>query len=150
MRQIKFNIWDTQENEMHEDVLCDIGQHDNFLDEVSCWEVCHDTKSTDKDKRFIWLQFTGLKDKNDKDIYEGDILRFVTTAEGGFMKAGIDVYKTVRFGRVCTNNNSLYVYEAFYVESQHSDGRDSIQYTLGHGALVVGNIYENPDLLNTK
>nr|DAI66456.1 MAG TPA: YopX protein [Caudoviricetes sp.] len=70
-------------------------------------------------------QFTGLHDKNGNDIYEGDIIR-------NEICKGIVVYKNGAFvldlGKSC---GCVYL---FCLDS----------------LLVVGNIYDNPELLKTK
>jgi len=57
MREIKFKVWDT----LH-----------NYWSNFDVWEGCPFYKMP---KRFKIVEFTGLKDKNGKDIYESDICR---------------------------------------------------------------------------
>lgn len=73
-------------------------------------------------RRFVLMQSTGLKDKNGKLIYEGDILNYACLA--GYS----DIY-------TCTFNNGSFLIGGLLVSNTHLKSE------------VIGNIYENPELL---
>lgn len=81
----------------------------------------------------ILMQFTGLKDNNGKEIYEGDICRF-----GSGMVAPI-IWKDGGLG-----------YESYpgsdYVDFHGFSGHQWLKEILST-LEIIGNIYENPDLL---
>lgn len=110
MREIKFRAWDKERNEMRY----------GFEGQID-WEFRDD---------YPLMQYTGLKDKNGKEIYEGDIIQL--------WKDKIKAYKV----EIKWNDHYL-GYEPW---CQYIDGLDSPE-QWGYEMEVIGNIYENPELL---
>jgi len=122
MREIKFRAWDKKAKEMIYEALeiKNIGLGDG--------SVLVDAK-TQGGNELTWLQYTGLKDKNGKEIYEGDIIqcKYYQKAWKEEVKYDVD-------------------YSGFLPFCEPID-YDEI-YLSDYG--VIGNIYENPGLLEGK
>lgn len=85
-----------------------------------------------KEKESPVMQYTGLKDKNGKEIYEGDILK------SSFNWISVVEYKAPNFiDRVLVQKSQKY-------ESTHYMHGEENAYE------IIGNIYENPDLLDKE
>ena len=122
MRDIKFRAWSNKWDRMiyPEDSFYDINVHTNTAWKDSCDDECIEL-----------MQFTGFKDKNGKEIYEGDI----------FEKNGL--IQHVHWNRLNAS---------FYLQPRHltKNFDDKIgRYGFDEIELfkIIGNIYENPELI---
>lgn len=70
MREIKFRAWDMDENKM---VYPTIEHNEKYVMQLNCGYMGEFNGSTYDTVKMPLMQFTGLKDKNGKEIYEGDI-----------------------------------------------------------------------------
>lgn len=104
-----------------------------------CYEVIHETVG----------QCTGLKDKNGKLIFEGDILH-IKTGKGWNCPNGTDIYYKVVFTEFNEQCDECTEYIGFMAECIDDD-EYSIQYLVrAYEAEVVGNIHDNPELLEVE
>lgn len=118
MREIKFRCWEKNEKML-----------------VPVLDICWQDKTVQMpalDGESIWgshfeqvelMQFTGLKDKNGKEIYEGDIIRWFNS----YNEAMVEVieWETSK--------------AAFYIPGRGYPKNSEIE--------IIGNIFENPELL---
>lgn len=121
MQDIKFRAWDISQEKMVP------------------WEKLQEYKIktiADGVKNQIWMQYTGLKDKNEKEIYKGDILRWrdsrnleVKWGTVGWVLYG-DLFK--KFG-LNADSCSEFNTSGYLPYSE-----------------IIGNVYENPELLTIE
>lgn len=110
-------------------------------------------------KNFYWVRYevipetvgqcTTLTDKNGKLIFTGDILH-IKTGKGWACPVGTDIYYKVVFTEFNEQCNECTEYIGFMADNIHDD-EYSIQYLVrAYGAEVVGNVYDNPELLEAE
>lgn len=86
-------------------------------------------------------QYTGLKDKNGKKIFEGDIVKVFCDCDGWLSQ------KRYLNGKVCYNQD-FFDYEINYDEIRY--GYDESLCNQSDNIEVIGNIYDNPELVGGK
>lgn len=112
MREIKFRTWD------------------KYRGERGLMLTNHNFKSIARfgladNENLIWMQYTGLKDKNGKEIYEGDV-----NQDGGLL--------------FWHSDSCSFCWDYPEIEMMEIDGTEK------EWCEVIGNIYENPELLNKQ
>jgi uncharacterized phage protein (TIGR01671 family) len=114
MREIKFRAWDGNSKEMYGEVGVIHPNHSTqFQSRKGQWSFRPDQID------LVLMQYTGLKDKNGVEIYEGDIVA---------LKVSAGEYKwTVKWNK--------------YINGYGEDlSEDYVE--------IIGNIFETPELLN--
>jgi uncharacterized phage protein (TIGR01671 family) len=80
MREIKFRAWNHESRIMTEGLeISHLMKEESFV-------------LANKSESYVWMQFTGLKDKNGVDIYEGDIVRIFGNNKGFFKVIFVNCY----------------------------------------------------------
>jgi uncharacterized phage protein (TIGR01671 family) len=115
MREIRFRMW--RDGEYQKQML-------SGFEDIN-WEIAQMQLNG-----AIFEQYTGLKDNNGKEIYEGDILRYSHFYIGdNRYPEGIDT---------CTFNNGCFM---------GGEGELSAEEIFNKDIEVIGNIHENPELM---
>lgn len=134
----KYRAWDKARNEMNYKIM--VGNCDLSDRNWTCPIIWNEEKkrwlSFDDDYKCI-MQSTGLKDKNGKEIFEGDIVQFEDCYEvSDFLYINTGIIEWCQGGFHVTNRDSVLMEDLL-------DG-DSLDVT------IIGNIYENPELLEVN
>jgi uncharacterized phage protein (TIGR01671 family) len=152
MREIKFRAWDRPHWWWHYLTLIDLA-----IGRISQGTLQYEN----------WCEYTGLKDKNDKEIYEGDVIQYkyyhawrqwwnnldekpILDAAFQKQKANPEIKRSqveYKSGQFCL---------AYPITLHDVQIGSFVQYGHGHGGdiedrawdfEIIGNIYENPELL---
>lgn len=134
--RFKFRIWNGSEMHYNDFVVTATGFVGKITEEF-LGKCVFNQEDLTADKEYVLMQCTGLKDKNDKLIYEGDIIRFKDNITINGSKAHIAVIE---------HNEAFnaFMYHAecmgLYTVNKAQNEKFNVE--------VIGNIYENKELLN--
>jgi len=99
-------------------------------------------------KNIVLLQFTGLLDKNRKEIYEGDIVLCKDDGECFPEEYSEDKDEYIPVGKYEVVYQAEHGYAAFELKDSPCEEMNGLAYACANSIEVIGNIYENPNLLN--
>jgi len=155
MREIKFRFWDKENKKMI------YGAEETYDYGASGVPIMEDNFGLllENSGEYI-MQYVGVKDKYGKEIYEGDIVKTkLKSIESDFIKTKDHIFTIVyselwrAYGLIDTKNSffSLWRFSEKLIkmikdEAVFCDNRDFFENDLE----IIGNIYENPELLERK
>ncbi|CAM3734207.1 YopX family protein [Mesobacillus zeae] len=153
MREIKFRAWDNVKNKMYF-----VGESDevvfsfdsNGINATDIMEPEYEFKTLHHLK---YMQYTGLNDKNGIGIYEHDIIRFTWETDSCWGESGTYT-GSIRFDTGVTEvvyisreNTRSYPDRSWEQLNESDDIKSFVRWTGLDNIEVIGNIYENKDLL---
>lgn len=153
-REIKFRGWDKYDKKM----IYDLCQVDSFWHYYSYSDNTglHFGKTgpngvgEDFENKYI-MQYTGLKDKNNKKIYEGDVLSGGNEYDKRYGTPVIKIGNYEECKELFDEDGDFYELSCTGVYFEFNDNTcTGIDYTCISKFEVIGNIYENPELLEEK
>ena len=130
MREIKFRAWDKLNKQMLElNQLCFEDDSEPYMRKGIIGKKGHNHFQHYNFEDSILMQYTGLKDKNGKEIWEGDVVK-ICRVDGTKCEFAQVIYneKMTGFGAI---RNPLEI---------------AAMLSIGEHVEIIGNIYENPEL----
>lgn len=131
MRELKFKIYNGENISISRNII-------DWLDAYAQFE--YDTKSNQHQtvSKWKWLQCIGLKDKNGIEIYEGDIININQDFTGKIYE-GLNTFVVVYYQGNYVIRKSL--------DEVFKNNTWRVGNFYPHDIEILGNIYENPELI---
>lgn len=128
-RELKFRVWDKSSKIFRGNLYKYlINAHTGELEVWGFSDIYDEWYNTYDDKDLIVQQYTGLKDKNNVEIYEGDIVRY-----------GLNDNEVIFVDKIAWEYSG-WVFLSF-------DGRYSTPLFFLPSLEIIGNIFQNIDLM---
>lgn len=151
MYEIKFRAWDKTHKEM------------SYITDLYWFEEAgvHDGSGNGHYTNYELMPFSGIHDKNGKEIYEGDIVLTQERYDRPYSKnrkskrhTGVVEYKIRGGSGFCNSESGKWDKHKEYGAEWVVEVKDYGKFVHGnwgdfYDCEVIGNIYENPELLDT-
>ncbi|WP_284037438.1 YopX family protein [Neobacillus sp. 114] len=131
MREIKFRAWEKYLKEIIP--VDDINFEKRMINTDSAWRLFDEIEL---------MQYTGLSDKNSREIYEGDIVVLNTSHKVLDVQFNPEIY-------VVQWRSSGACFDMLHKDYLNHERKVGLMFDNGmvDSVEVIGNIYENPELL---
>ncbi len=142
MREINFRAWHKKDGMVY------YGQCDYRMLMNGDWYAASDTEPISRlnDCGYVFMQYTGLKDKNKKEIYEGDVIE-TTFDHNAIVRAGTPIIESSHHHGYTSRSQIA----GFYLESvENAVHIRKFKQKMDEIERIIGNIYENPELIKEK
>ncbi|QIL49875.1 hypothetical protein G7084_00170 [Weissella coleopterorum] len=143
MREIKFRAWDEQTKKHWAIDRWHVG--DEYIDLIPVGVSVSDPnieRIWRHTRDLILEQYTGVKDVNDNPVYEGDVVQ-----EVWFTEIPDGSINTTKIGDPFEVKVGNYVYGKWIAEEILNQGFGVTNYVMPDELIILGNIHENPELL---
>jgi uncharacterized phage protein (TIGR01671 family) len=154
MREIKFRAFSKETGIVE---ISDNSKVTLEFNKISGWNIVPNTpnykgeyllgESQDKTNDFVLMQYTGLKDKNGKEIYEGDVVKLHHFTQVLGENLGVSESENEFIGQICFQELGLWI---------ETNKEENSSYLLCINGLhedsfeIIGNIYFKPELLKNN
>lgn len=137
----KFRAWDVLAEKMIDEILMISFVRKEIIGKFRNGSTSVPLKFEDKrnGEDVILMQSTGLRDKNGKEIFEGDIIT------DGHTLGILRNHQTLGFYMVDEKGK-----ENFLSDTVDTEGFEEAKEFMKNSIEIIGNIYENPELLEDK
>ena len=125
MREIKFRAWDKENEKMMKVSSISLENKEIAVKDFGTYHFF-------RIKDIELMQYIGLKDKNDKEIYEGDIVLVKPGGVSTWYKTVVEFKEGAFIASLIDGEDYIYIFNR---------GFDSNDFE------ILGNVYENPELL---
>lgn len=108
-------------------------------------------KNIGDDNIWKYMQYTGIKDSNNNEIYEGDIVRMRINVNAGTPYGEGFSLNGYSQGQVIMHRNGIVLFDFFTwdedCETIFSAPKKTVKPITSSRSTIIGNIYEHPELL---
>lgn len=138
IREIEFRAWNIKHGQMRYEAqsdIVDLEEQPYLIEKVGGLRHATFFAIAPHDSNMILMQYTSRKDRNGLKIFEGDIIEDDFANEFGSFTKGRGA---VVFCPDCLR---------FVMDGKHKTANENDHYSIESEGIVIGNIYQNPELL---